>query len=144
MRLSASLFRTLLTVTAFVAGALLLWILGGWSVAASTVVIGVTVGACASFLFRRSKVGATPLIAATTVAVVSEVFGIHIVGFRVEDWQDPLGKAPIGLDDLFWYPFWGSVFGSGIGVAYSLARCACEHAGGEDPDAQEGRHTVDE
>jgi len=61
----------------------------------STLIEGCVVGACMSFLFRRSGLGVMPLIGAVAGAIIAEISGIHIVGFD-PDWDNPLGKVPYG------------------------------------------------
>ncbi len=109
--------RTLFLLITLLAGAVWLLIHGGWYVVASTLVIGVVIGACISFLLRRSKLGTAPLVAALAAAIASEIVGIYVVDFRVEDWHDlsGTGSLPYGLDHLFWFAFCGAFFGAALG-----------------------------
>lgn len=116
--------RALFSLTTLLAGVVWLWGHGGWRVAASTLVIGLVIGGCISFLFRRSKLGTAPLVAALAAAIVSEIVGIYVVDFRVEDWDDlaGTGQIPYGLDDLFWFAFGGAFFGAALGFTWGRWR----------------------
>lgn len=127
--------RTLCIVTALVAETLSLWIIGGSYIVITTLVIGLTIGACTLILFRGC--GVRTVITAIAMAVASEISGVYIVNFSVEEWQNPLGKIPIELRDLFWFAFWGAIFGGAIGVAFSMMRRAYEHRGRNHQDTLE-------
>lgn len=114
--------RTLLLLTALVAGVLSLLVLGGWGVVNSTLIVGLVIGGCVSFLFRRSALGGTPVVFALAAAIVSEILGIYLVDFHIEDWDNPLGKTPSGLYDLFWYAFFGALAGAAFGAAIRIGR----------------------
>lgn len=108
--------RTLLLVTTLVAGLLGLQTVGGGSVATTTLVVGLVIGGCISFLFRRSNIGMTPVVSAVAVAILSVILGIYLIDFDAEGWDNPFGKLPWGLDLLFWFAFFGAFVGAAIGL----------------------------
>ena len=107
---------TLFIVFVLFALSLALWKLGGGYVVGSTFVIGAAIGGAISVL-GSNKAGATPIIIVTSSiagALASAIFGVYAVGFDVADWDNPLGKCPIGLDDLFWFGFWGALVSANV------------------------------
>jgi len=127
--------RTLLVVFAMSALTLSLWKVGGGKLLTSTLVIGLVVGGAISLL-GSNKVGTTPIIitgASTAGALAATIFGVYAVGFDVADWDNPLGKCPIGLDDLFWFGFWGALVSANVAA---VLRWLTNHSTGAADDAK--------
>lgn len=115
--------RTLLLLTPLVAGLLVIQTLSGrGSVAISTLVIGLVIGGCVSFLFRRSNLGMTPVFSAVAAAIFSTILGIWLIEFDAENWNNSFGKVPWGVDLLFWFAFFGAFAGVAIGLVLCLYR----------------------
>lgn len=112
--------RTLLIVFAMSGLPLSLWRIGGYQVLTSSLVIGLVIGGAISLL-GSNKAGATPIIITGTSsfgALAATIFGVYAVGFNVADWDNPLGKCPFGLDDLFWFGFWGALASAGVATVF--------------------------
>jgi hypothetical protein len=106
--------RTLLILLIFVALAVLLWIVGGSPILTWASIVGVGIGGAIAIL-GSNKQGNTPWViigSATLGSLMASILGVGAVGFDVADYDNPLGKAPIGSDYVFWWTFWGALSGA--------------------------------
>jgi drug/metabolite transporter (DMT)-like permease len=74
-------------------------------------VVGVVIGGCASFLFRRNKVGLMPMAAAVAAALALSFVGFCSVFYS----EVPLKEKKWGVV-VFWCAVCGAFIGAAIGV----------------------------